>query len=464
MRFALQRGVSLIRVRNERKRQVTGNMSMTGVRICLIGIWHLGAVYSACLADVGYQVVGVDKDVRRVEDLMAGRPPLFEPGLEELIKANIGRGSLNYTTDLSYALKGSSYVLVTMDTPLDDNDEVDLSEIFAICRELAERMDNGSIVIVSSQVPVGTCEQMKSMIKQENPTLDFDVAYSPENLRLGQAIEVFRNPDRIVIGANSLSTLDKAEEFFAPLGAPVIRTNLRTAEMTKHALNAFLATSVSFANEIANLCDEAGADALKVAEALRSDSRIGRKARLSPGLGFAGGTLARDLKALKNLGSRFGYETHLINGVLAVNERQNKLVVRKLRKVYGSIKGLTIGVLGLTYKPGTSTLRRSAALEIIGDLANEGAFVRAFDPKADLEEIRLRREFVFCSDPSEVARDADALIIVTEWPEFKSLDFDLIKAVMKKPVVIDTKNLLDYELMIDKGFVYFGIGRGCQGS
>ena len=433
---------------------------MTGKRISVIGIWHLGSVYSACLADLGYSVVGVDKDAKKVEDLNKGIPPLFEPKLSELIKVNIERKRLSYTTDLARAVKGSKYILITYDTPVDEKDEVDLSEIFAVSRELAKYIENGSIIIVSSQVPVGTCEQIKGIIKQGNPSAGFDIAYSPENLRLGQAIDVFRNPERIIIGADDPATLDKAEQFFAPVGAPVIRMNLRSAEMTKHALNAFLATSVSFANEIANLCDEVGADALKVAEALRSDSRIGPKARLAPGLGFAGGTLARDLKVLQHLGTRLGYETSLIDGVLKVNERQNKVVVRKLKKTYKSLKGLTIGVLGLTYKPGTSTMRRSAALEIIGDLVNEGAKIKAHDPQADLSEIKTRREFIFFSDPYQAAKDADALVIVTEWPEFKDLDYDTIKKTMKKPVIIDTKNMLDDKQMILKGFSYFGVGRG----
>ncbi len=429
-------------------------------KVCVIGIWHLGSVVSACLADLGYLVVGVDKDSQRVEDLNNGIPPLFEPGLQKLVLTNVNRKRLSYTIDLRHALKGSSYVLITFDTPVDEKDEVDLSEIFATSTELAKYLDSDSIIIVSSQVPVGTCEQIKSVIKQSNPSVNFDIAYSPENLRLGQAIEVFKNPERIVIGADNPVTLDKVEDFFALVGAPTVRMNLRTAEMTKHALNAFLATSISFANEIANLCDELGADALKVAEALRRDGRIGQKARLLPGLGFAGGTLARDLKVLKNLGDKFGYETHLINGVLKVNEQQNKLVIRKLTKVYGSIKGLTIGVLGLTYKAGTSTLRRSAALEIIRDLINEGAIVKAYDPKAALEEVEVHKEFEFCPDPYAVAKGADALVIVTEWPEFKSLNFDLIKSEMKKPVLIDTKNILDREQMIEKGVLYFGVGRG----
>ena len=429
-------------------------------KVCVVGLWHQGCVVSACLAGLGYLVMGVDKDLKRVKDLNNGVLPIFEPGLKELLIANINSKRLSYTTDLSYGLKDAGYVLIAFDTPVDENDEVDLSEIFATSIDLAKHLEKGSIIIVSSQVPVGTCEQIKSMIKQNNPALDFDIAYSPENMRLGQAIERFKNPDRLVIGADSSATLDKVERFFNVISGPKLRMNLRTAEMTKHVLNAFLATSISFANEMANLCDGLGADALKIAEALKSESRIGSKLPLLPGLGFAGGTLARDLKILKNLGNSFGYETHLINGVLTVNQQQNRLVVRKLQKIYGSLKGLTVGILGLTYKAGTSTLRRSAALEIISDLTHNGAIVKAFDPKASLEEVQEHQEFEFCADPYVVAKGADVIVIVTDWPEFNNLDFDLIKSVMKNPVLIDTRNMLDAEQLITKGFRYFGVGRG----
>ncbi len=435
-------------------------MTGSSEKICIIGIWHLGAVYSACLANLGYDVVGVDKDAKKVKDLIDGIPPLFEPGLEELIKANISRRRLSYTTDLSHAARGADYVLITFDMPVDDNDEVDLSEIFDTAAELAKYLEDNATVIISSQVPIGTCEQIKALIKKEIPSLDFDIACSPENLRLGQAIDVFNNPERIVIGADNPATLDKAERLFAPVGAPMVRMNLRSAEMTKHALNAFLATSISFANEIANLCDEVGADALKVAEALRTDSRIGTKARLLPGLGFAGGTLARDLKVLKGIGDKTGYETDLINSVLRVNQRQNKLVVRKLKKVYHSLRGLNIAVLGLTYKPGTSTLRRSVALEIISDLTDEGAMIKAYDPKADLNEIKSHREFEFCADPYQAAKGTNAMVIITEWPELRELDFALLKTTMKNPVLIDANNILDADRVINLGFTYFGVGRG----
>ena len=236
--------------------------------------------------------------------------------------------------------------------------------------------------------------------------------------------------------------------------------NLRSAEMTKHALNAFLATSVSFGNEVGNLCDLVGADALKVAEALRSDSRIGSKAMLKPGLGFAGGTLARDIKVLQKIGKKGAYEPKLINGVFDVNLQQNKMVVARLQKVYGSMENLLVGVFGLTYKAGTSTLRRSASIEIIKDLISRGVKVKAFDPKADLSELQEKIEFEFCSDPFQAAKDTDALLFVTDWPEFKELDFSRLKMLMKKPVVIDAQNMLNSESLVQKGFVYLGMGRG----
>ena len=429
-------------------------------KVCVIGIWHLGAVYSACLADLGYQVIGVDGDAKRIAELNKGIPPLFEPGLQELITSNIKSKRLTYTTDLNHAVKGASYVLITFDTPVNDQDEIDLSEIFDTAGRLAGCIENNSIILVSSQVPVGTCEEIKAIIKKQTPALDIDIAYSPENLRLGQAIDCFKKPERIVIGADNSATLDKVETLFSVVKAPVLKMNLRSAEMTKHALNAFLATSISFGNEIANICDEVGADALKVVTALRTEGRIGGKIPLLPGLGFAGGTLARDLKVLKKIGREKGYETLLIDSVFAVNQRQNGVVVRKLERIYGSVKGLTIGILGLTYKPGTSTLRRSAALEIIKQLVDRGAKVRAYDPKADMNEVHEHIEFEFCTDVSTVARDSDALVLITEWPEFKELDYVRLKHIMKKPVFIDTKNLLDSQQMSAKGFSYFGIGRG----
>jgi UDPglucose 6-dehydrogenase len=428
-------------------------------RVCVIGTWHLGCVVSACLADLGYSVVGMDWDAKTVKDLNKGVPPLFEPGLADLISTNIKSGKLRYTADLGQAVSHSRYVLITFDTPVDENDEVDLSVILNTAVALSKHLEDGSLVIVCSQVPIGTCEHIESLIRENNPAIHFDIACSPENLRLGQAIQRFENPDRIVIGADSKSALDKAEALFSVIKAPRLRMNLRSAEMAKHAINCFLATSISFISEISCLCEASGADALKVADALRSDERIGTGLPLRPGLGFSGGTLARDLKALKKLGKKSKCETTLIDGVWQVNQQQMRLVSRKLRKINGSFPDITVGVLGLTYKAGTSTLRRSAALEIIGDLVSQGATVKAYDPRVSRKELRSHREFKFCKNPYDVAKDSDALVIVTEWPEFKSLDFGAIKSVMRRPVIIDTKNMLDVKQMLEHKFQYLGVGR-----
>jgi UDPglucose 6-dehydrogenase len=438
------------------------NLSSHNSKICVIGVWHLGSVVSSCLADAGYSVVGMDSNRERVQKLNAGIAPLYEPGLDELLKRNVDSKRLSFTTDLETAVKGARYVLITFDTPVDAQDEVDVSEIFAIAHALGQCLENGAVVVVSSQVPVGTCDKMKSTITESARSrgIEFDVACSPENLRLGRAIECFRKPDRIVIGADNESTLDRVEQLFSVISAPKLRMGLKSAEMTKHALNCYLATCISFANEVANLCDMVGADAMEVSEGLHSDHRVGREAPLRPGLGFSGGHLARDLKILRRLGEELRHRTHLIDGVLKVNEEQNKAVAKKLEKILGSLKDSSITILGLTYKPGTSTLHRSAALEIIRDLVQKGAIVKAHDPKASPEEIQAHKEFRFYRDPYEAVEGSDALVIVTEWPEYRQLDFDAIKAKMKRPVLFDPTNMLDDKSLREKGFDYFTIGRG----
>ncbi len=429
-------------------------------KVCVLGIWHLGSVYSACLADAGYSVVGWDPDANAVAELVEGRPAVFDPGLAELLTANIQEGHLTYTTDLAQAMEGARFVLITFDTPVDDRDEIDLSPVMETCRELAEHLEEDSILVVSSQVPVGTCQRMASTIRESRPSLRFDIACCPENLRLGQAIACFNRPDMIVVGADSPATQERVEELWAFTDAPKVRMSLRSAEMSKHALNAFLGMSISFSSELANLCDGLGADAMDVTDVLLLDGRIGKRAPLRPGLGFSGGTLARDLKILQGAGERLGCATILTDATLEVNDRQNQVVVDKLRKIYGSLKGLTVGVLGLTYKPDTSTLRRSVALEIIQELVNEGAAVKAYDPKANATEIEEHDEFLFCSNAYDAARDCDALVVITDWPEFRDLDFSLIRAYMKKPVLVDARNMLDAERLRAAGFVYLGIGRG----
>ena len=323
-------------------------------KICIVGIWHQGAVAAACLADLGFQVVGVEQDPMRVQSLSAGKAPLFEPGLDALLAKGIRSGNLSFTTSLEEGLSGTRNIFIMFDTPVDENDEIDLSGIFTTAREMAPYILPTSLILVTAQVPVGTCRQISKIIREVNPQSDFGIAYSPENLRLGQAIERFLHPPLPVIGADRAETLDRVEQLLSVLPVSWMRVDLQTAEMTKHALNAFLAVSICFANELGNICDAVGADGIKMAQALRLEPRIGSKAMLFPGLGFSGGTLARDMRTLQNLGDRFEIETSLIDGAWESNQRQNRSVVRNLKRTFGSLAGLRVGVLGLTYKPDTS--------------------------------------------------------------------------------------------------------------
>ena len=430
------------------------------MNICIIGIWHQGAVAAACLADAGYRVIGVDRDEARIENLRHGSAPLFEPGLEELLVKGIESGRLSFSANLEAGLKISRNVLMMFDTPVDENDDVDLTEIFATAHEMATHLMPDSLILVTAQVPIGTCEQIEAVIRQRVPQTDFSIAYWPENLRLGQAIERFKHPPLPVIGSNNDEALDRLEVLLAPLHKSWMRVNLRTAEMIKHALNTFLAVSICFANELGNLCDELGVDAQQIAAALRLEPRIGPKAMLFPGLGFSGGTLARDMRTLQRLGDSLDYETYLIDGAWRTNVRQNEMVVRKLKMILGPLHGLKIGVLGLTYKPDTSTLRRSASIEIIREMFCENASVLAYDPKADRKEVEAYSEFRLCEDAYAAAEDCDALVIITPWPEFKELDFERLRTAMKRPLIFDAQNLLSPDRMSEAGFIYLGIGRG----
>jgi len=436
-----------------------GASTLSEVKICTIGTWHLGSVTSACLASLGYRVLGVDNDESRVADLNRAVPPLFEPGLSELVADNLSAGRLQYTTDMEAAVQDASYVMLTFDTPIDERDQVDLREIFAACERFAPYLAGGAVLVVSSQVPVGTCQELAALVRKRNPQVSSGVACLPENLRLGQAIERFLHPDMLVIGADSADTAEKVERLLGPIAAPKVNTSLRTAEMIKHAINAYLATAISFINEIANLCERVEADAIQVSQALRLDQRIGPRAPLRPGLGFAGGTLGRDLRALLKLADQHNYDGLLLNSVMAVNERQNAVVLQKLREAHGSFEGLQVGVLGITYKAGTSATRRSAAVEIAASLIAQGARVKAFDPKAVAEELPSGLTLELARDPAEAAAGCDALLILTDWPEFQDLDYGALLPSMRQPVLLDPNNLLNQDRMTEIGFRYWGMGR-----
>jgi UDPglucose 6-dehydrogenase len=378
---------------------------------------------------------------------------------------HLASGRLRYTSDLANGTAAAAYIIIAYDTPVDDQDNPDLAPVIAAVEDLAGCLEDGATVIISSQVPVGTCEALADRLRTLAPGLRFGMACVPENLRLGQAIERFLRPDLLVFGADNDQTMARVEALFSPIPGPRARVDLRTAEMTKHAINAYLATCISLGNELANLCDEVGADALWVAEALKLDSRVSPKAPLLPGLGFAGGTLARDMKVLTKLAAQYHYPAPLLNGVLEMNRLQNATVVHRLDKLVGSLNAKTIGVLGLTYKPGTSTLRRSAAVGIIRNIVAQGATVRAYDPKADPAEVAaFRQEFTVCDDPYGVAQGAHAIVLVTPWPEFKELDLARLRSSMHSPVFLDTANMLDPDRVTKAGFLYQGIGRGSAPS
>jgi UDPglucose 6-dehydrogenase len=430
------------------------------MKICIIGLWHQGIVGAACLADLGCSVVAADHDTKRIALLNSGKTPLFEPGLDELIEKGLTSGKLSFNSGMAGSVKGCSSVLIMFDTPVNERDESDLSEVFATAAEIAPMLENGVVLYVTAQVPVGTCDRIAQSVRENNPSLSFGIAYSPENLRLGQAIDRFLHPVLPVIGSDDPATLDRLEPLLSLFNVKWERVTLRTAEMTKHALNAFLATSICFANELGNLCDEVGADGRRIAEVLRLEPRIGSKAMLFPGLGFAGGTLARDMQTLKSIGDQSALETPLLDGAWESNCQQNQLVLRKLRKAFPSLANVRATVLGLTYKPDTSTLRRSAALEIIADMAREGMRVSAHDPKADRTEVATHTNFRFFEDVYPAIEGADVLILITPWPEYKSLDFARVRQLMSGPVLIDTANVLDARQLQGLGFKYLDIGRG----
>ncbi len=429
------------------------------LRVAVVGLWHLGSVSAACLASLGHSVIGVDEDSNRLAKLSIGNAPVYEPGLDELLATQIAAGRLTFTADLENAVRRSDLVIIAYDTGVTEIDKGDMGLIQKSMDRIIPSLMDGNALLLFSQVPVGTCRAIQDRMRTDRGGLRAGVAYIPENLRLGQAIERFLRPDMVVIGVEDTMTGQCAERLLAPIDAPKVRTNLATAEMVKHAINAFLATCISFANELAALCEVSGADATQVTAALRMDRRVGIGTPVSPGTGFGGGTLARDVTVLRRLAENAGVQPLLLDAVVAVNDRQRLIPIRWLRETFGQLSGLRIGVLGLTYKPGTSTVRRSIGLELIHTLVREGMEVGASDPKADLAEVDNLPAFHFSRDPYAIADGKDALLIMTAWPEFGNLDYGRIRTLMRHPVLFDLPNMLDPQTLSDLGFVYIGLGR-----
>tara|TARA_B100001142_G_scaffold327040_1_gene383763 strand:- start:3551 stop:4870 length:1320 start_codon:yes stop_codon:yes gene_type:complete len=429
--------------------------------LAIIGLWHQGVVGSACMADLGYKVVGLDKDFERIQELNKGNAPLYEPGLDDLLKKGIDSKRLIFSSDFKEGLLGKKDIMIMFDTPVDDDDKSDLTELYEVVDEISTILEDNVVLYITAQVAVGTCFEIKQRITKKNPDLKFDIAYSPENLRLGKAIDLFNNPALPVIGAENPATYDRVCKLLEPLNADWRHVNLATSEMTKHALNAYLALSITFGNEIGNLCDEVGADGHKIAKLLKLEPRVGDQAMLLPGLGFSGATLARDVQTLRYLSKAKNLETLLLDGLWSSNTRQNDLVIRKIRKKHSTLKDLPIAVLGLTYKPDTSTLRRSASIEIIERMLEEEALVSCHDPKADPEELELFPNINSYDSLYEAIEGSKVLTLLTPWKDYYDLDFKLVKEIMSPdPIIIDTANIWDSENLENLGFIYLDIGKG----
>lgn len=428
-------------------------------RICMTGEWHQAIVVAAGLARLGHTVRGAVGTAEAASRLNSGVPPVHEPGLPELVREGVSAGRLCFTTSLEQALDSAEYVYIAIDTPIDDQDSPELHSIFETAAGVGRVLKNDVVLVVTAQVPVGTCEALQSMVSEASGRR-VSVAHVPEFLRLGTAVQSFLQADRFIIGADDDAVAAQVASLYAPLGRPLLRTDVRSAEMAKHASNAFLALSISFANEVADLCEAVGADIDLVTAGMKLDPRIGAHAFLSAGLGFAGGTLGRDLRALQDLGSQHGRATALVDAALAVNRARAHLVVQRLQDVHGELAGLRVAILGMTYKPGTSTMRRSLALQVMRELAAAGVTVSAFDPLARLDDVDQPPPFTRAATPEDACAGVDAAVLITEWEGLAELDLPRVAASMRSPVFIDTRNRLDPGAMAAAGLVHLGIGKG----
>lgn len=433
--------------------------------ICVIGTGYVGLPTAACFADLGNRVITVDIDEAKIARLQAGEMPIYEPGLEELVERNVRAGRLIFTTSYDEGLADAEFVFICVGTPSAVDGEADLKYVRAAAQTIAERMKKPLIVVNKSTVPVGTGDWTAEIIKRSQPTpIDFAVVSCPEFLREGSAIIDFMHPDRTVLGSSSRTAAEAVAELYAPLKAPTVITDIRTAEMIKYASNAFLATKISFINEMSIICERLGADVLEVARGMGFDKRIGDKF-LQAGVGYGGSCFPKDVMALANMALTHGMHPQLLNAVMEINDFQRKQIVLKVRDlVGGNLEGKVIGALGLAFKENTDDTRESPALTVIRTLINQGATVRAYDPMAMRHVDRELPDLALCDSAYAVAEGADAIVILTPWNEFKQLDMRRILGVMRTPNMVDGRNMYDPRIMREHGFVYRGVGRGFNGE
>jgi len=432
--------------------------------IAIIGAGYVGLVSGACFSDLGNKVTCVDINEERIANLNKGMMPIFEPGLEELVRRNVGAGRLYFTTSYEQALADADYVFIAVGTPSDVDGQADLRYVRMAAESIADTMDHYLIIINKSTVPVGTGDWVADIVRDRRSDVpDFDVVSCPEFLREGSAISDFMNPDRVIFGSTNRDAAERVARLHLPLRTRMMITDLRTAEMVKYASNAFLATKISFINEIANICEALGADVKEVAYGMGLDHRIGH-AFLDAGLGWGGSCFPKDVKALASMAELESRHPHLLHAVMDINRDQRHSPLRKIENFLGrDLRGTIIGILGLSFKPNTDDIREAPSLEIIRNLQRKGAGVRAYDPVAMENAARQLSDVEMMDTPYDVADGADALVLVTEWNEFKNLDLTRVKESMRQPILVDGRNIYDPVATGDLGFQYSGIGRGYEG-
>ncbi|MGI5834941.1 MAG: UDP-glucose dehydrogenase family protein [Chloroflexota bacterium] len=432
--------------------------------ICVIGVGYVGLVTGVCLADMGNRVICVNRDKAKCEGLKRGVMPIYEPGVEEVLIRNLQAGRILFTTSYEEAVPDADFIFVAVGTPSGSVGEADLVHVEEAARSIARTMERPTIIVNKSTVPIGTGDLVANIVQEHlERDIPFAVVSNPEFLREGSALYDFYNPDRIVLGSTDQQAAQRLAELYRPLRCPVLITDLRTAEMIKYASNAFLATKISFINEIALVCEKLGADVKIVAQGMGLDKRIG-PSFLEAGVGWGGSCFPKDVKALINMAANTGCHPQLLRSVVQINNDQRRQVLIKLQEVLGNLREKEIGLLGLAFKPNTDDMRDAPSIDIVRLLHSSGARVRGFDPVAmDVAKRVLNNEVTFCSSPVEVAQGADALVVITEWNEFKQLDMAAIKASMRQPVLIDGRNIYEPEKMKELGFIYRGIGRGYNG-
>ena len=436
------------------------------MNICVIGAGYVGLVTGACFAEFGVHVVIAEKDAEKVDALGRGEIPIYEPGLASLVERNMREGRLAFTTDTAEAVRGALVVFIAVQTPPQQDGSTDLSAVDAVASEIGQALNGYKVIITKSTVPVGTSYRVRDRIRavagQGGSEPSFSVASNPEFLREGAAIGDFMRPDRVVIGADDETALAIMQDLYRPLflnETPFVITNIATAELTKYAANAFLATKISFVNELANLCERIGGDVQAIARGIGLDGRIGKKF-LHAGPGFGGSCFPKDTRSAAHFARQAGEQLEIVEAVIRVNEQQRVRMVRKIQDaVGGELAGKTVGILGLSFKPETDDVRDAPALDIIRGLQAGGASVRAFDPVAMRAAAALLPDVSFCKDAYEACEDADAAVIVTEWNPFRMLDLARLRAKLKQPVLVDLRNVYEPESLHKAGFEYHSVGR-----